>query len=88
VSFDIDGLDPALCPGTGTPVPGGLQFEEALYLVETIAASGRKIVGLDLCEVSPGEPERDSEWDANVGARVLYRLCCAAVGTHQPAASK
>ena len=88
VSFDIDGLDPALCPGTGTPVPGGLQFEEALYLVETIAASGRKIVGLDLCEVSPGEPERDSEWDANVGARVLYRLCCAAVGTHPPAAKK
>jgi agmatinase len=75
VSFDIDGLDPALCPGTGTPVPGGLLFEEALYLVERIPASGRRIVGLDLCEVSPGE----SEWDANVGARVLYRLCCAAI---------
>ncbi len=84
VSFDIDGLDPALCPGTGTPVPGGLQFEEALYLVEQIPASGRKIVGLDLCEVSPGEPERDSEWDANVGARVLYRLCCAALGSQKP----
>jgi agmatinase len=75
VSFDIDGLDPALCPGTGTPVPGGLEFEEALYLVEQVPASGRRIVGLDLCEVSPGE----SDWDANVGARVLYRLCCAAM---------
>lgn len=77
VSFDIDGLDPALCPGTGTPVPGGLQFEEALYLVERIPASGRRIVGLDLCEVSPADSGDD--WDANVGARVLYRLCCAAM---------
>ncbi len=78
VSFDIDGLDPALCPGTGTPVPGGLQFEEALYLIERVPASGRRIVGLDLCEVSPGA-EGEGEWDANVGARVLYRLCCAAL---------
>jgi agmatinase len=75
VSFDIDGLDPALCPGTGTPVPGGLSFEEALYLVESVFESGRSIIGFDLCEVSPGE----GEWDANVGARVLYRLCCAAL---------
>jgi agmatinase len=88
VSFDIDGLDPALCPGTGTPVPGGLQFEEALCLVERVAASGRRIVGLDLCEVSLGEPERDSDWDANVGARVLYRLCCTALGSQPPADGK
>jgi agmatinase len=79
VSFDIDGLDPALCPGTGTPVPGGLSFEEALYLVERIPASGRRIVGFDLCEVSAGESGDEGEWDANVGARVLYRLCCAAL---------
>jgi agmatinase len=78
VSFDIDGLDPALCPGTGTPVPGGLQFEEALYLIERVPASGRRIAGFDLCEVSP-RAEGEGEWDANVGARVLYRLCCAAV---------
>jgi agmatinase len=76
VSFDIDGLDPALCPGTGTPVPGGLSFEESLYLVERVPASGRRIVGFDLCEVSPSE---EGEWDANVGARVLYRLCLAAL---------
>jgi agmatinase len=88
VSFDIDGLDPALCPGTGTPVPGGLQFEEALYLIERIPASGRRIVGLDLCEVSPGESEGEGEWDANVGARVLYRLCCAAVSSDPSAVSR
>ena len=73
VSFDIDGLDPACCPHTGTPVPGGLSFEEAAYLLEALAASGRRIIGFDLCEVAPG-PDGD-EWDANVGARILYKLC-------------
>ncbi len=71
VSFDIDGLDPALCPHTGTPVPGGLSFHEATWLFEAIVRSGRTIVGFDLNEVAPGE---DDEWDANVGARLLYRL--------------
>lgn len=77
VSFDIDGLDPSLCPHTGTPVPGGLGFNDACILLETLARSGRRIVGFDLCEVSPG-PDGD-EWDANVGARILYKLCGAAV---------
>ena len=72
VSFDIDGLDPALCPHTGTPVPGGLSFDQASYLVGAVARSGRRIVGFDLVEVAPG-PEGD-EWDGNVGARVLYKL--------------
>lgn len=69
VSFDIDGLDPALCPGTGTPVPGGLGYEEACHLLDRLAESGRQVIGFDLCEVSPA-----SEWDAIVGARVLFRL--------------
>ena len=68
VSFDVDGLDPALCPGTGTPVPGGLSFGQALTLLERLAQSGRRIVGCDLVEVG------SSEWDANVGARLLYKL--------------
>lgn len=72
LSFDIDGLDPALCPNTGTPVPGGLSFHEAVHLVAGVVASGRRIVGLDLCEVAPG-PDGD-EWDANVGARLLYKM--------------
>ncbi len=70
ISFDIDGLDPKLCPHTGTPVPGGLEFEEALHLVRCVVQSGRAIIGLDVNEVSPGA----DEWDANVGARLLYRL--------------
>ena len=70
VSFDIDGLDPKLCPHTGTPVAGGFELEEAMYLIKQVVESGREIIGFDLCEVSPG----DDEWDGNVGARVLYRL--------------
>jgi agmatinase len=70
LSWDIDGLDPTLCPHTGTPVPGGLSWNEAIGLLRAIARAGKRIVGLDLCEVSPGE----TEWDANVGARLLYKL--------------
>ena len=74
VSFDIDGLSPDNCPHTGTPVPGGLSFNEAAWLLEKVVTSGRRIVGFDLCEVSPAN---DDQWDANVGARVLYKLCNA-----------
>ncbi|MEO7095652.1 MAG: agmatinase family protein [Polyangiales bacterium] len=72
VSFDVDGLDPTLCPHTGTPVPGGFSFDEATAVLEALVRSGRTIVGFDLNEVAPG-PEGD-EWDANVGARLLYKL--------------
>lgn len=70
VSFDIDGLDPKLCPNTGTPVPGGLEFEQSLYLIHEIVRSGRKLIGFDLCEVAPGA----DEWDASVGARLVYNI--------------
>jgi agmatinase len=72
LSFDIDGLDPKLCPNTGTPVAGGLEAEQVLFLVEAVIDSGRTIIGLDLNEVAPGS---EGDWDANVGARMLYRLC-------------
>lgn len=78
VSFDIDGLDPALCPRTGTPVPGGLSFHQVAVLLETLARSGRRLAGFDLNEVSPSGVEGD-EWDANVGARALYKLCGTAL---------
>ena len=81
LSFDIDGLDPSLCPSTGTPVPGGLLWHEALALLRTVVESGRQIVGLDLCEVAPG-PDGD-EWDANVGARLLYKMCGYALATRR-----
>ena len=75
VSFDIDGLEPSNCPNTGTPVPGGFSFQEIQFLLSEIIKSGRKIIGFDLNEVAPG-PEGD--WDANVGARALWQLVCAA----------
>ena len=70
LSFDIDGLDPKLCPNTGTPVPGGLEFQQAIYLIEQVVESGRKIISFDINEVAPG----NDEWDANVGARLLYKI--------------
>lgn len=79
VSFDIDGLDPTLCPHTGTPVPGGLSFHQAVAILAAVRRSGRRIVGFDLNEVAPG-PEGD-EWDANVGARMLYKLIGYALKT-------
>lgn len=74
ISFDIDGLDPRYCPSTGTPVIGGLSADEVFFLFNLVAQSGRKIVGFDLNEVSSGDAE-ESEWDGNVGARMLYKLC-------------
>jgi len=71
ISFDIDGLDPKLCPHTGTPVQGGFETEQVFYLFKKMLASGRKLVGFDLNEVGVSH----NEWDENVGARVLYRLC-------------
>lgn len=74
VSFDIDGLKPELCPNTGTPVAGGFYLEEVNFLLFKLVQSGRKIVGFDLNEVSPGD---NGDWDANVGARALWNLVCA-----------
>jgi len=71
ISFDIDGFDPSLCPNTGTPVPGGFSFHEVTYLLSALVASGKKIIGFDLNEVSPGK----DDWDGNVGARMLFHLC-------------
>lgn len=71
LSWDIDGLDPTLCPHTGTPVPGGLSFAMAQGLLEGLLRAGKQIVGFDLNEVAPGVGD---EWDANVGARLLYKM--------------
>lgn len=80
ISFDIDGLDPKLCSNTGTPVAGGFEISEAFYLLKTVVESGRKIIGFDLCEVAPAN---DNEWDANVGARILYKLSILAAYSQQ-----
>ncbi len=72
ISFDVDGLDRKLCPNTGTPVQGGFEStEEIFYLIKKISESGRKLVGFDLVEIGVGQ----TDWDSNVGARTLWRLC-------------
>ncbi len=76
LSFDIDGLDPFNCPTTGTPVAGGLSVDQVYYMLEKLALSGKKIISFDLTEVAPNP---DNEWDANVGARMLYKMCGALV---------
>lgn len=78
LSVDIDGLDPTLCPDTGTPVPGGLAFSELVELLRAVVRGKRRIVGLDLCEVAPNprtpRDEWGGDWNAAVGARVLYKM--------------
>ncbi|RZJ29547.1 MAG: agmatinase family protein [Flavobacterium sp.] len=71
ISFDIDALYSWYCPNTGTPVPGGISFEQATYLLSRVGESGKEIIGFDLVEVAPGE----DDWDGNVGARMLYHMC-------------
>ena len=76
ISLDVDGLDPKLCPNTGTPVPGGLDYYEAIEIIRQVVASGRQVIGFDLCEVG------DNRWDGNVGARLLYKLCMLSLSHH------
>ncbi|MEX0278998.1 MAG: agmatinase [Ruegeria sp.] len=72
VSFDVDGLDPSLMPATGTPVPGGLGYYQALHLVEH-ALTGRKCVGFDVVELAP---DGNAAWDFTA-AQIVYRLMAA-----------
>ena len=82
ISFDISGLDPKLCPGTGLPVPGGFDFYEIFHLIQSVADAKKKIIGFDLCEVSPGE---NIDWDALVASKVLYKLAAITKESRVPA---
>ena len=74
VSFDVDGLDPSQMPATGTPVPGGLEYYQALHLVES-ALKGRTCVGFDVVELAP---DGNAAWDFTA-AQIVYRLMAACV---------
>ena len=80
VSFDIDGLSFDNCPHTGTPVCGGLSFNEAVWLLHTLVESGRRILGFDVVEVSSAADER---LDAITGARILWKLCCLTLKSNE-----
>ncbi len=72
VSFDIDSLDPAFAPGTGTPEIGGLTTIQAQALIRGLA--GLNLIGGDLVEVSP--PFDPTGNTALVGATMLYEVAC------------
>lgn len=73
VSFDVDGLDPSIMPATGTPVPGGLGYYQALHLVEH-ALKGRACVGFDVVELAPMAGQ--TAWDFTA-AQIAYRIMAA-----------
>ncbi|MFO1091498.1 MAG: agmatinase [Hyphomicrobiales bacterium] len=72
LTFDIDFLDPAYAPGTGTPVPGGMSSYQALSIIR--ALKGLDLVGMDVVEVSP--PYDHAEMTSNAGAMIALELLC------------
>jgi agmatinase len=70
ISLDVDSLMAYLCPKTGTPVPGGMGFNQLVYLLEYVSTR-KNVIGAELVEVNVGT---DNDWDANVGARLLQLL--------------
>lgn len=75
VSLDVDALSWSYAPGTGTPVPGGLSFNQVLYLLEEIKRQKKKLISFDVVETSAGgEGLIFSNWNGNVSARLIYYL--------------
>ncbi len=70
LTIDVDGFDPSVFPGTGTPEPGGLMWDETLNLLKEIAKTNN-IVGFDVVETAPREGETISEFNA---AKLIYKL--------------
>ena len=68
LTFDVDGLDPALIRSTGTPEPGGLTWEEANHLLRLVFTT-KRVVGMDMMELCAGDPA-----SAFCAARLLYRM--------------
>jgi len=84
ISFDIDGLSPEFCPNTGTPVPGGLSYSEAQYMIEYLHKKGHRLIGFDLVEVSPNQNQTllGEGIDEITAVRILYALSCFALSTN------
>ena len=73
VSFDVDGCDPTVIPGSGTLVPGGVSFREAHLLMEYVADS-RRLLSLEIVELNPFLDER------NISAKRALELILSAMG--------
>jgi len=79
ITFDIDGLEPSNCPSTGTPVPGGLTYDQAMYLIDFLAKNDHTIIGFDLVEVAPGNIK---DINSIIAARVLFKLATVMIKTN------
>ncbi|HXN33088.1 MAG TPA: arginase family protein, partial [Polyangiaceae bacterium] len=85
VTFDVDAVDPAFAPGTGTPVPGGLTSREAIALLRSLA--GVTLVGMDLVEVCPALDHADIT--SHLAAHLVYEgLALVAVRQARPPAAR
>lgn len=72
VSIDIDGFDPSVAPGTGTPEPGGLDWFQGCSLLRAVAEE-KRIIGADVVEISPIAGQTVTE---HLGARLIYKMIC------------
>ena len=75
VSLDVDVLTWSYAPHTGCPVPGGLTYDQIIFLLEEVKSQNKKIIGFDVVEVAKPSVLCSGEWDGNVGARLVYKLC-------------
>ena len=83
VSLDVDGLSWSYAPGTGAPVPGGISFNQALYLLAEIKRQDKKLISFDVVETSAGDKDQAfAEWNGNVSARLIYYLSGLALHSH------
>lgn len=73
ITFDVDGFDPALMPATGTPVPGGLFWHDAMTLLARIVA-GRRVIGADVVELAPIKGLHHADFTAALLAHRLMGL--------------
>ena len=77
LTMDVDGLDPAIIPATGTPEPDGLTWPETLDIIRTVAQTA-SIVGLDCVELAPVAGLHTAEFAA---AKLVYKAMSYAVGS-------
>jgi agmatinase len=70
ITFDVDGVDPAFAPGTGTPVPGGLSSREALQCLREL--KGLNIIGGSVVEISP--PYDHADMTSLLGAAIIFEI--------------
>ena len=77
ISFDIDCLDPAFAPGTGTPEPGGLSSSQALTLMEEFVSRVPNLVGMDLVEVAPAYDH--AELTTNAASSIVWTYMCGII---------